>query len=52
MNKFIQQPINGTWILEGATEALKESLYKYPTYDDLRKEHNKYWGLDKKLTLC
>jgi hypothetical protein len=41
-----QQPKNNKWILSGATIALKENLLKYPTYDDLRKEHNKYWKLN------
>jgi hypothetical protein len=44
-----QQPDNGVWVLKGAAQALEENLSKYPTYDDLRKEHNDYWAIDKKL---
>jgi hypothetical protein len=46
-NGEIKQTLNekGEWILSGATEALKEHIRKYPTYKDIRREHNKYWGL-------
>ena len=40
---------NGEWVLDGATEALKENIRKYPTYEDLRKAHDEYWGLSKKI---
>lgn len=36
-------------ILHGFNDAIREHIRKYPTYEDIRKEHTRHFKLDEKI---